>query len=272
MKLIAVVLLVSIVGAMAQNPNLTDVQDRFESSIAMQSRQNHFFCLERTTTDMGMVEYTSFEQDSSAVWTLYVQMPLLGYLDVSRKGALMDIVSTLASINSDNLCIGTYEVTDISTFRESILIHIYGDSNRLAVNDIVNNFDARVRAALNNANDMSVINYPSQAGIITFNLTASSRFENPLYAGDQSSDGAVPINLAVYLGSYAGNLTFGTPVNNVSSSFGSNTINTLASNPNPINYGLEAGDIAFAVIGSILLTVVMFLIILGYFIHPFFLA
>lgn len=51
---------------------------------------------------------------------------------------------------------------------------------------------------------MAVINYPSQAGIITFNLTASSEFMNPLYAGDQSSDGAVPINLAVYLGSYAG--------------------------------------------------------------------
>lgn len=67
---------------------------------------------------MGRVEYTSFEQDSSAVWTLYVQMPLLGYLDVSRKGALIDIVSRLATINSQDLCIGTYEVTDISTFRE----------------------------------------------------------------------------------------------------------------------------------------------------------
>ena len=70
------------------------------------------------TNDAGRVEYSSFEQDNSAVWTLYVQMPLLGYLDVSRKGALMSIVSTLANINSQNLCIGTYEVTGISTFSE----------------------------------------------------------------------------------------------------------------------------------------------------------
>ena len=51
---------------------------------------------------------------------------------------------------------------------------------------------------------MTVIGYPGQSNIITFNLAASPAFMNPLYAGDQSSDGAVPINLAVYLGSYAG--------------------------------------------------------------------
>lgn len=72
---------------------------------------------------------------------------------------------------------------------------------------------------------------------------------------------------------FIGNLTFGTPISGVSEAFGDrNNSITFASNPNPINYGLEAGDIVFAVIGSILLTIVMFLILLGYFIHPFFLA
>ena len=43
-------------------------------------------------------------------------------------------------------------------------------------------------------------------------------------------------------------------------------------NPNPINYGLEPGDIVFAFFGSVLLAALSFLIILGYCIHPFFLA
>lgn len=46
----------------------------------------------------------------------------------------------------------------------------------------------------------------------------------------------------------------------------------FADNPRPINYGLEAGDIVFAVFGSIFLTILAGAIILGYVIHPFFLA
>ena len=47
---------------------------------------------------------------------------------------------------------------------------------------------------------------------------------------------------------------------------------SFASNPKPINYGLEAGDIVFAVFGSILLVIVAAIIVLGFFIHPFFLS
>ena len=46
----------------------------------------------------------------------------------------------------------------------------------------------------------------------------------------------------------------------------------FAQNPNPINYGLTGGDIVFAIIGSILCTVVMGLVILGFCIHPFLLS
>ena len=46
----------------------------------------------------------------------------------------------------------------------------------------------------------------------------------------------------------------------------------FAQNPDPFNLGLEAGDIVFAVIGSIFLVIVGFLTILGFCIHPFFLA
>ena len=46
----------------------------------------------------------------------------------------------------------------------------------------------------------------------------------------------------------------------------------LAENPDPINFYLEAGDYVFAVIGSIAVAIVLGLAILGYCIHPFFLA
>ena len=45
-----------------------------------------------------------------------------------------------------------------------------------------------------------------------------------------------------------------------------------ASNPNPINYYLEAGDYVFIVFGSILCGALVFVVVLGYCIHPFFLA
>lgn len=46
----------------------------------------------------------------------------------------------------------------------------------------------------------------------------------------------------------------------------------FAENPNPINFGLEPGDIVFAVFGAIFLTILAFMIVLGYCIHPFFLS
>ena len=50
------------------------------------------------------------------------------------------------------------------------------------------------------------------------------------------------------------------------------TFESFAENPRPINYGLEAGDIVFAVFGSIFLTILCGAIILGFVIHPFFLS
>ena len=46
----------------------------------------------------------------------------------------------------------------------------------------------------------------------------------------------------------------------------------FAFNPDPTNFGLEAGDIVFAVFGSIFLTAVGIMTLLGFCIHPFFLA
>lgn len=50
------------------------------------------------------------------------------------------------------------------------------------------------------------------------------------------------------------------------------SLSEFAENPRPINYGLEAGDIVFAVFGSVFLAILSGAIILGFVIHPFCLA
>ena len=45
-----------------------------------------------------------------------------------------------------------------------------------------------------------------------------------------------------------------------------------ADNPNPINYYLEAGDYVFIVFGAILCAFLLFVVVLGFCIHPFFIA
>jgi len=51
-----------------------------------------------------------------------------------------------------------------------------------------------------------------------------------------------------------------------------NRTQNFVNNPRPINYGLEPGDIVFAVFGSLFLLIVGALTVLGFCIHPFFLA
>lgn len=79
------------------------------------------------------------------------------------------------------------------------------DSNSpLDVNNIAAAFQGRVNSALSDGNNRKVIPYPSQDTITAFDLSATTVFRDNsvLYAGDTSSDGATPLNLAVFLGSY----------------------------------------------------------------------
>ena len=75
------------------------------------------------------ISFTEFEQNNESVWTLFFQFPALAYLDPARKVALLSIVlNTLnleAAPNRDNppnslddLCIGTFEFYELTTFRE----------------------------------------------------------------------------------------------------------------------------------------------------------
>ena len=49
-------------------------------------------------------------------------------------------------------------------------------------------------------------------------------------------------------------------------------LNEFAENPNPINYFLAGGDIVFIVFGVFFLFLLVVLIMIGFCIHPFFLA
>jgi hypothetical protein len=232
-------------------------------------------------SDTLNVTFTQFEQNGSNVWTLLFQMPLLSYLDVTRKRALIDIVSKVSTsmplLSLDNVCIGTYETYQLTTFSESILIHLYSRTNvPLNVSDLHGKFENNVNTAFMDTSNTYVVPYPGQTNIRAFDLSKSPEFNTGelLHPGSTSSDGATPVNLAVFIASFPYNMTFTNAVEGISRNLTSDRIDTtrFAVNPNPINYGLEAGDYVFAVIGTLLLAVVMFLIIFGYFIHPFFIA
>ena len=94
-----------------------------------------------------------------------------------------------------------------------------------------------------------------------------------------------PTQRAVVLGSYVGKQTcllklvevisvcsLCTGDTSIERARGEMNLGEFVDNPNPINFGLEAGDIIFAVFGSIFLAIVGFLTVLGFCIHPFFLA
>ena len=86
----------------------------------------HIQCLERTTTvtdNEASVTFTQFEQRGENVLTLFLQIPLITYLDPQRKLSLIDTILTVldppTARTLADLCIGTYETYELSYFRES---------------------------------------------------------------------------------------------------------------------------------------------------------
>lgn len=273
----------------ASTGDLNTTQENYDDNLAMQSRANNFFCLERDTDPLVVdgeefvrISYSGYQNTVDNVWSVFVQFPLLAYLDTNRKRALIDTIlnvlnsgDTTTALNINNVCLGPYTVYEITTFQESVIIHIYQDGDpNFDASTISDRFEERVSAQLGNSLD--VVTYPGQSGVIAFNLTNSMYYqEQKLHPGARSEDGADPTLLAVFLASYGRNVTIdGISESMISVNISRDAIEELnfAENPNPVNYGLEPGDIVFAVIGSLLLAIVCAATILGYCIHPFFLA
>lgn len=250
---------------------------------------NHFFCVNRTNINntYGELEplFTEFEQTNESVWTLFLQFPALAYLDPARKTALLTIVVNTLNLpgalapneanpptSLDDLCIGTFEFYELTTFRESVLFHLYNRNEPLGADMVSPQFDANVRTAFQDGNNNMVVPYPNQPDVIAFNLTAAMTMlgqNDVLLPFRTTPDTADPTTLAVYLGSFPRNMT----IEDLQEAGSLSDIEDMfAENPNPVNYGLEAGDYAFAVLGGFLLGILTFIILLGYCIHPFFLA
>lgn len=216
-------------------------------------------------------------------WALFIQYPVLSFLDSKRKELLLDVVASLVrsgalpgtplgSFNVSAFCIGKVVHYQVSSYQESVLINFY-------FNDVVNTpyvttgisiteFDDAFMRGYNVsiiAKDQRVQDFRGRSALVIDNTTLNDLIGGNYHPGGQGLEAAMdPTLRAIFLGSYVGNTTIDTARSEQDQDF--------ASNPRPINFGLEAGDIIFAIFGGLFLTVMMGLVLLGFCIHPFFLA
>lgn len=75
-------------------------------------------------TNEVLIQLSTFEQNSGYVLSIWIQYPLLAYLDVHRKGLLMQAISDVLNSDPDttvdlnNWCLGTYDIYGLTTFNE----------------------------------------------------------------------------------------------------------------------------------------------------------
>lgn len=248
--------------------------ERFCQYEADMIRQEHFWCRGYIDSDMNVVADTAraplpAESESDQFWTIFLQFPALSWMDVARKAQIMQIIEEVVKTQTGCLtgindylqfCVSNVETYEVAEYRESVLVTLYNlgrvDSETfntcfrdgLSGNAYVTGF--RGKTALRLTLNVSLIDMFNQ------NIGPASSI------GNENRD---PTLRPVYLNSWAGEVSLSVARDRTSDS-------RFASNPNPINYGLEAGDIVFAFFGSVLLVVVGALVVLGFFIHPFFLS
>ena len=78
-----------------------------------------------TTADGVLVQFNTFEQNPDNVLSIWLQYPLLAYLDVHRKNVLMEAIvrvlndgGATPTVDMSNLCLGTYDTYSLTTFNE----------------------------------------------------------------------------------------------------------------------------------------------------------
>lgn len=208
-----------------------------------------------------------------------MQFPVLSFLDINRKGALFRVILRLAgrtdaqaaTMVGTTLCQGAIEFYEVTTYAESVLVRLYFRSLEPGVT--VESLNTAFRGNLAAEPAGYTIPFRGRIGVNllideTFNRTYTRGLPpgSNLHPGSTLPNDRDPTFIAIVLGTWVGN---------ISSAYEAEedlNFQGRASNPNPINYGLEAGDIVFSVIGSILLAGVLGLVILGFCVHPFFLS
>lgn len=274
-------------------PNAADsLETRYEGPMAQQFRRSHFYCLgvDQSISDFPQTYPSSdASEERSFQWAIFLQYPVLSYLDSGRKESLFRLIGELVKdgaqdnmelidFNYENFCIAQVTHYKVSEYEESVLVNVFFNNDSVVFNPanldgvsidkfniaFQNGFSAAMRGLGPNADNVTEFEGRPALIIVPENenpaVTQTEQNKHPgvlAFAEDRSKD---PTFRAVFLASYPQGTT-------IETAFEVNI--EFANNPDPINVGLEPGDIVFAVFGSLFLVVVGGLAIVGYCIHPF---
>lgn len=256
---------------------------RFNTTQARTMRQNNFYCLNSTTSDFPPEVRNSDGSVDAIYWTGFFQYPLISYLDVRRKQNLINLIVDMVQqgaeatspapvLEASDLCIGPVDHYRVSYYDESVLIRLYfRDSMPFTIMQFDTYFKRGFRRTADSS-DNRVQSFLDRNALAietadpSADPTGAFIAENVHPGGQGLTPENDPTLRAIFISGfpYNASLENATTPGLMSQRF--------ADNPRPINYGLEAGDIVFAVFGSIFLTIVGALTVLGFCIHPFFLA
>lgn len=246
---------------------------RFCQNSAREIRQQYFYCRGTLDENMNVIDDTEiveFPTRAEDFWTIVLQYPALSYMDIARKRALFSVIWQLI-LNGGGGCSGVNNFQDfcvadaipfyVTEYRESVIITLYNLG--LPGNQIDECFNSGVRSG----GDLVTRFRGKRALVISIgDFTLNEMFQQNVGPASSINDPSRdPTLRPVILTSFGGNATRYEAMDRVSSS-------DFASNPNPVNYGLKAGDKVFAFFGSVLVAILLVIIIFGFFIHPFFLS
>ena len=249
------------------DPNAgVDGVSRFDNSLSSNIRRSYYFnCVEKNSR--GSTTFPTANQLENNVLSIYFQMPVLFYLDFEIRAGLM--LALRSATGSSNLCIYRHQDMRVSYFEEGVLLSVF-DSNTARGSANLNGEALRS----NFMTGRTSAGFTSFLGKSAINLAEPSLYTNgvipaPLAARNGDSGDFTMSPTAVRQHAMIIHYVVGCPdLFDVADTI----ISNAAENPNAINFYLVAGDYVFIVIGSILSFSVLVLVVIGFFVHPYFLG
>ena len=253
------------------DPNAgVDGVSRFDNSLSSNIRRSYYFnCVEKNSS--GSTTFPTANQLENNVLSIYFQMPVLFYLDFEIRAGLM--LALRSATGSSNLCIYRHQDMRVSYFEEGVLLTVYdfdtvnGTENTIVLNGatLLSNFMSR-----RNENRR----FTTFLGKSAIDLSQPLLYNNTLIPaplaernGDRGEFTMSPTEVRRH--AMIIHYVVGCPdLFDVADTI----ISNAAENPNAINFYLVAGDYVFIVIGSILSFSVLVLVVIGFFVHPYFLG
>lgn len=230
---------------------------------------------------------------SDYIFTIFLQIPVLHFLDSSYKIELMESIRTMLNIDGidrttdvstfvtpPEICIDGYDQAFVGSYDEGVMLRIYENSMGSG-NPSMTGSDLQTAFGSNLGRTGLLFGTPPRAPLVTFEGERAISYNGPdgraavigpTYTTRVSIGGCRQLDPDMNL--YEGRELSSAELacRSLSTDEQDDIREDLAENPNPINYYLEAGDYVFAVLGSVAISIVLGLALLGYCIHPFFLA